>query len=92
MQELSSEVDVQAALQQGLAVFEVMGAEGDIKTTWDPNNADEVEEQRRTFERLTKEKRMRAYHTSADGSRGEPMDGFRAATGRVIFVPQMVGG
>lgn len=93
MEELSmSEVDVAAALAKGLAVYEVMGAEGDIKTTWDPNNADEVEEQRRMFERLTKDKKMRAYDVTDDGKPGEPMDTFRAASGRVIFRPQMRGG
>ena len=93
MQELAmSEVDVAAALANGLGVFEVMGASGDIKTVWDPNRAEEVEETRRQFERLTKDKGMRAYNVTDDGKPGEPMNEFRAAAGRVIFVPQFVGG
>jgi hypothetical protein len=92
-QQAMTEVDVQAALAQGLSVFEQMGLEGDIKSLWSPDNADEVEEARRQFERLTKEKKFRAYKvTGTNGERGEPMDRFEASQGRVIFVPALVGG
>jgi hypothetical protein len=87
------EVDVQAALAAGLVVWEKMGPEGDIKSTWDPNNAVDVEAKRREFEYLTKEKKYRAYRVQGEnGERGEPMNTFEAAAGRVIFVPAMQGG
>jgi hypothetical protein len=88
-----TEQQLTEALQNGKAVFETMGVEGDVKTVWDPNNADEVEEARRQFERLTKEKRFRAYRvTGKTGESGEAMPTFEAAAGRVIFVPPMAGG
>ena len=88
-----TETQLTEALQSGKAVFECMGVEGDVKTVWDPNNADEVEEARRQFERLTKDKKFRAYRvTGKNGETGEPMPSFEAAAGRVIFVPPMAGG
>lgn len=88
-----TETQIKDALAKGLAVFEQMGLEGDVKTVWDPNNADEVEEARRQFERLTKEKKFRAYRvTGTSGEAGEPMTRFEAAAGRIIFVPAMAGG
>lgn len=84
---------VQDALRKGLTVWERMGEEGDVKSIWDPNKADEVEAKRREFEYLTKEKKYRAYRvTGADGAQGEPMDVFEAAAGRILFVPPMQGG
>lgn len=81
------------AIAAGYVVWEQMGLEGDIKTIWDPNNAVEVEEKRREFERLTKEKKFKAYRvTGTNGEKGEPMDTFEAAAGRVLFVPPMQGG
>lgn len=88
-----TEQQIADALSSGKAVFEAMGVEGDVKTVWDPNNAVEVEEARRQFERLTKEQRFRAYRvTGTQGEAGEPMKVFEAAAGRVIFVPPMAGG
>lgn len=92
-QQAMTEVQIEDALAKGLAVFEQMGLEGDVKTVWDPNSADEVEEARRQFERLTKEKKFRAYRvTGTNGERGEPMPSFEAAAGRIVFVPAMAGG
>jgi hypothetical protein len=88
-----SEIQVEDAVARGGMVFEQMGPEGDIKTVWDPDNADEVEEARRQFEKLTKEKKFKAYKvTGKNGEAGERMERFEAASGRVIFVPAMVGG
>lgn len=84
---------VQDALGKGLTVWEQMGPEGDVKSIWDHNNAVEVEAKRREFEYLTKEKKYKAYRvTGTNGERGEPMDTFEAAAGRVLFVPPMQGG
>lgn len=88
-----SEIQVGDAVARGAMVFEQMGLEGDVKTVWDPDSADEVEEARRQFERLTKEKKFKAYKvTGKNGEAGERMERFEAAAGRIIFVPAMVGG
>ena len=88
-----TEHQIRTALAEGKTVWERMGVEGDVKSIWDPNKADEVEAKRREFEYLTKEKKYRAYRvTGTNGDRGEPMDTFEAAAGRVLFVPPMQGG
>lgn len=87
-----TEAEIRAALADGNAVWEIMDASGDLKQIWDPRKAGEVEEQRRIFERLTKEKKYRAYNVTDENKPGEPMTEFDAAAGRVIFRPQMVGG
>lgn len=94
MQEMAmSEAEIQEALAKGLCVFERMGPEGDVKTVWNPSNADEVQEARQQFERLTKEKKFKAYKVlGTSGERGEPMREFDAQAGRIIFVPAMAGG
>ena len=92
MQELAmSEVDVAAALAAGLVVWEVMGEAGDIKRTWDLNDLTEVIKARNEFERMI-QSGHRAYHLKPDGTQGAPMPTFDTKAGRVLFVPQMVGG
>jgi hypothetical protein len=93
MDQTMSEIQVKDAVARGAMVFEQMGLEGDIKSIWDPNSADEVEEARRQFERLTKEKKFKAYRvTGTNGETGERMPSFEATAGRVVFVPAMQGG
>jgi hypothetical protein len=87
-----SEEEIRTAIACGLVVWEVMDVSGDLKQIWDPRKAGEVEEQRRIFERLTKEKKYRAYNVTDDNKPGEPMETFDASAGRVIFRPQFVGG
>jgi hypothetical protein len=86
-----AEVDVSAALAAGLMVFEVMGREGDVKRTWDPNNLSDIIAAKAEFEKM-RASGMRAYRLNPDGSQGSPMPTFEMSAGRVLFVPQMVGG
>lgn len=80
-------------MREGDGLMEFMGPEGDTKKIWDPNNEDEVEDARRTFDYLVKEKKYRAYHvTGKDGDKGEPMDEFDPECGRMILIPAMQGG
>ena len=87
-----TEDELRTAMSSGLVVWEVMDVSGDMKQIWDPRKAAEVEEQRRIFERLTKDKGYRAYNVTDDNKPGEPMEAFDASAGRVIFRPQFVGG
>lgn len=87
-----TEDEIRGALARGLVVWEVMDLSGDLKHTWNPNSAADVEEMRRLFERLTKEKKYRAYNVTDEQKPGEPMENFQAAAGRIIFRPQFVGG
>lgn len=75
----------------GDCVMAKMGPEGDTKTIWDPNRPEEVDNARTTFENLRK-KGYRAYRVNAQGDKGEPMDNFDTAAGKVIMVPPLQGG
>lgn len=77
---------------EGKSAMAIMGLKGDIKTVWDPRNADEVAAAKAQFDRL-KAQRFRAYRvTGKDGARGEPMDTFDPEAARMIMVPPMQGG
>jgi len=65
---------------------------GDKKTVWNPDNADEVEAARREFDYLVKEKKYSAFVSKDDGSQGKRIDKFNPELGRMILVPQLVGG
>lgn len=84
--------EVKAALAAGRAVWEIMDITGDLKHTWDPRSATDVEHMRRMFEDLTKTRKYRAYNVTDEHKPGEPMETFDASAGRVIFRPQMQGG
>jgi hypothetical protein len=69
----------------------VMGPVGDTKLIWNPNNTDEVDNARRSFDDLRK-KGYLAYRVSADGSKGEVMTAFDPHAEKVILAPPMRGG
>lgn len=73
-------------------LFQVMGLSGDRKQMWDPNQADEVDDARKSFVNLRK-KGFLAYRVNPkDGSKGEQVTEFDAQMGAIIFTPPMVGG
>lgn len=76
----------------GFGLIEQMGKNGDTKTIWDRNNADEVAAARTAYDDLT-EKGYKAYHvTGEDGEQGDPMGSFDPNCERMILVPPMKGG
>lgn len=72
----------------------VMDATGDTRTTWDPENEDEVKAVKKLFKRL-KGLGFLAYSVDpSDGSKGEVIQGNKLpedATA-IIMSPQMQGG
>lgn len=71
----------------------VMGRDGDTKKVWDRTKPDEVEDAKRTFDFLVREKRYVAFHvTGKDGDKGEQMREFDPSAGRMILVPALAGG
>jgi len=72
----------------------VMGRSGDTKTIWDPNVPDEVEVARMQFDKLVRDKRYSAFRVDSKdpNKKGERMSTFDPEAGRVIFIPQLVGG
>jgi hypothetical protein len=69
----------------------VLDTTGDSKTTWDPNQPDEVSAARSTFDRL-KGKGYIAYRVNQAGDKGEVMREFDATVGKMILSPPLVGG
>lgn len=69
----------------------ILDRTGDTKVMWSPDNPDEVENAKNTFERL-KAKGFLAYTVRDDGSKGEVIRKFDKTAGRIIMAPQLVGG
>ena len=66
---------------------------GDLRKIWNAANQDEVEDARRSFNYLVKEKRYVAYRVKPeDGNRGEVMREFDPSAGKMILTPALAGG
>ncbi len=79
-------------LQPGQGVMAVMDQTGDTKLIWNRDNADEVENARRTFKDLVK-KGYTAFHVKGkEGAAGEKMNDFDPDAERIILSPKMQGG
>jgi hypothetical protein len=78
-------------MQDGDCELAVASHEGDTKTIWNPNNTDEVENARRTYNDL-RAKGYVAFKVDAKGEKGEQMTGFDAGAGKIIMVPPFQGG
>lgn len=64
---------------------------GDTRIIWDPENEEEVENARRTFNEL-REKRFVAYAVRAGGGKGEVIRQFDPEAEKLILAPPLVGG
>jgi hypothetical protein len=64
---------------------------GDIKTIWNPNNADEVAEARKQFDSL-RGRGFTIFRVGDDGNKHTRMDSFDPSAERLIAVPRVVGG
>ena len=73
-------------------LISMMTGYGDLKKIWNAANADEVEDDKRTFNHLVKEKKYMAFRVNADGTNGEQIREFDATAGKMILVPALAGG
>jgi hypothetical protein len=70
----------------------VMDQTGDTRTIWSPDNEAEVAAAKSTFDAL-KAKGYLAYQVKGEkGENGEVMKEFDPKAGRVIMIPQPIGG
>jgi hypothetical protein len=74
-----------------MGTLHVMDLTGDTKTIWNPDNRDEVDQARKTFNDL-KAKGYVAYKVAENGKKAEIMTTFDPAAGKVILSPPMAGG
>ncbi len=68
-----------------------MDKTGDSKTIWDPENEDEVEAAKNSFDELT-DKGYSAFDVKAAGRKGARMNKFDPEAGKVIMVAPLQGG
>lgn len=69
----------------------VLDHTGDTRTIWNTDNQDEIDAAKATFTKL-KKKGYLAYSVDEAGDKGEVIQTFNPAAGRIIMAPQLVGG
>jgi hypothetical protein len=73
-------------------LVEILDASGDTKKIWDRNNADEVEDAKASFNRLTKKGYSAFYVERKGGEKAGRMAEFDPTAEGMILVPQIQGG
>ena len=74
-----------------MSTMSVMSREGDTKIIWDPNNAAEVANAKRTFDEL-RGKGFTAYRVDDTGDRSAVIREFDPTAEKLILRPAMAGG
>jgi hypothetical protein len=80
-----------------IGTMEVMDRTGHTTVTWDPENPDSVRDAEREFNRL-RDEGYSAFRMEAAGDgvvvehKGERIERFDPAAGKVMMVPQLRGG
>lgn len=78
-------------------VMDIMDRTGHTTVTWDPNDPQSVADAQREFDRLRRDG-YSAFRMEAAGesvvveNKGERIDRFDPAAGKVLMIPQRVGG
>jgi len=86
----STEVPFEASPQQ--ITMSMMTGHGDIRKVWNAANRDEVDDAKRSFEHLVKEKRYLAFRVAENGEKSEQIREFDGQAGKMILVPPVAGG
>ena len=68
-----------------------MGSKGDQKVIWDPKNKDETDASKSMFDSLIK-KGFKAFKVNKKGDKGKQIVKFDSKAGKLIMVPEIVGG
>ena len=69
----------------------VLDGSGDTKTTWDPDNADEVSMAKEQFDGFIK-KNFNAFTVNKIGKKGKKITDFDSSLGSLIMVPPIMAG
>lgn len=70
----------------------MMGAAGDTKLIWNPDDKDEVKNAKRTFKDLVEKKGFLAFKVAEKGAKGEQITEFDEKAEKIIIAPPMAGG
>lgn len=82
---------MEAVVEARKGEMSILGPDGDTKLIWDPNNADEVEAARATFDSL-RAKGYLAYAVERGGGKGEVLTEFDPNQEKIILAPAVRGG
>lgn len=74
-----------------IGTMNIMDQTGHTTTTWDPQKPDEVDAARAQFDTLTR-KGYQAFRVEGADNRGERLREFDPKAGKIMMVPQLVGG
>ena len=69
----------------------ILGKEGDTKVIWDKTNEDEIEAAEDQYDTLI-DKGFKAFKVKKGGAKGTAMKSFDPNAGKIIMVPELVGG
>lgn len=85
--------DMNANAEAGVIVMQMMTGHGDVRKIWNAANSDEVEDARRSFNHLVKDKKYAAFRVNPDtNEKAEQIREFDPEAGKMILVPPMRGG
>ena len=73
-------------------VMRFLCTKGDTKVVWDPEDASELENAKRQFGYLVKEKGFIAFKTDSKGGKGEQIRTFDEDAAAMILCPPIAGG
>jgi len=80
-------------LPEGALMISMLTGHGDVRKIWNSANADEVEDAKRTWEHLVKDKKYMAFRVNPDdNTKGEQIREFDPSAGKMILVPPVRGG
>ncbi len=75
-----------------MGTMSAMNSEGDgMVVKWDPDKRAEVEAARATFD-LYRQRHYTMFNLDDDDERGERMETFDPAAGKILAVPRLAGG
>ena len=75
-----------------MGIMHTLDKTGDVRTSWDPNKGEEVDQARRQFEALTKKGYAAFRVAGLDWKKGEQVRTFDPKAERIILIPQVAGG
>lgn len=74
-----------------IGTMQIMDITGHTTITWDSSKPVEVDVAKQTFEKLTREG-YNAFRVEGENNQGSRMREFDPKAGKVMMVPQLVGG
>ncbi len=75
-----------------MGTIAILGGKGDTKVIWDPEEKDEVQAAKKTFDGLRNKGYLAYQVDDEDASKGKQIHAFDPDAGRLILAPPMAGG